>query len=435
MKKNPQNVPLKLICFYFILTLVISLFGPVEYYEYNYFPVILFMFSIIIAILIGYRMGDFKFLIKRRSNPQLKHYFDKSTVIKFVEICIIIALIIEILQFISNITTFSVTSISTIFGRIINIGGTYREVLSLQRQELEVSRLGQIITLLGLIKQVSIVGFIFFKKEIKLNKYTFYLFFLLNLINVVAFSGQQKVLGDIIIYSLGTVIVKQIVQKRKINYKLIALLGSVTTFTLFGAIQLSRANTYGYSFLDFSTPFFRFNSEHIIYKIFGNTIGSAIASVLYYISGGYYGLSQTFKIPFEWTYGIGNSIALSSYGSQYFGINNMLEHTYVFRSESITGYPALQYWSTIFPWLASDFTFIGTIVVVSFIAKLYAITWKESLNSNFISILLFTRLNILWLYTPANNQLMQTRESAIATIALLIIWVVFHKRVINESRC
>lgn len=423
--------PLSLIYFYIILTLSITFWGPIEYYNYNYLPVILFILLVLIAVFLGY-FSSINYSLKltrtrTEDNVTAEKKNNKKLILIFIKISIIVALILEVSLFIENIQVLNVGGVKDIIDRIRNVGDTYREVLQLQRETTGTNTLVQFVTLFGITKQVAIVGTFFYRNELKSFKKITYLFLAILILDTLAFNGQQKLFADLFIYFVSIMYIKQIHLMKKIRKGIIVIVG-VFIIIAFGFIQLSRAEAYGYSFTSFSNAFFSYDSDHIFFA-FGDSIGGAVSALLYYFSGGYYGLSKSITIPFEWTYGLGNSIALSSYATQYLGTTFMGDYTYVARAEEFTGYPALQYWSTIFPWLASDLTFPGTIVLMFFISRLYARTWLESIEKyNILSVLLFTRLNILWAFLPANNQLMQTRESTIATIVLFVIWIIFHSQ-------
>ena len=95
-----------------------------------------------------------------------------------------------------------------------------------------------------------------------------------------------------------------------------------------------------------------------------------------YASHGYCGLSHNLQTPFEWTGGLGSSYAVMQYASQYFDYD-VFPNTYVARTEQRTGWPARQNWATIYPWIASDFTFYGCIPFMYILGYLYSLTWIQ----------------------------------------------------------
>lgn len=428
--------PLKFIVGYIILTIILTFIGPVKYQNYQYGKMLFFMLFVILAIILGYISASNiynKNQQKIYSKPE--KYFVKGTVIDLIIIIsILVAFMFEFLTFVSYMKSIGDFNLHILLYRVQNVGDIYQSSLSAAKEATDVDRLRQFITFFGLLKQIAIVGYMLRKNRIKKYKFLFWGLILLILINVLAFKGTQKEIGDLITYFLSIWMIKK---ARTGDIKLYKVLvpSAIIIIGIFGFMQLSRANTYNVNTANFQTKFYIYNTDHIIYKFFGDKIGYAVTSVIFYISGGYYGLTKSLNVPFRWTFGLGNSFALSSYANQYFGIDNMINYSIPFRAEGITGYPALMYWSTIFPWLASDFTFPGCIVLMFIIAQLYAITWREAIyNKNFLSALLFSRLTIMWVFLPANNQLMQTRESTIATIFLLILWILYHNKFsINHS--
>lgn len=430
MNNSVKNKPLVMIISYIFLTFLLSLIGSVTYFHYNWIPVFLFMFAICIAVIMGYLSTDVFQIIWRKPSPKTK----ENTPIPFkklVHYSIIIALTLEILLMISYMSKMEVHSISEMLSRLVNIGDVYQSSLQASKNDTDKDVLLQIITLLGIVKQFAFVGFVWYRKELKKDKKWFIALVCIYLINVFVFKGTQKELGDIIIY-FGSVWLILEGFKNKIELlKFIIPIGIVACL-VFGYIQLSRAETYNMD-IGYETEFFRYNTEHFVYTFFGPSIGMAITILTFYLTNGYYGLSKSLSMTFHWTYGLGSSFALSSYASQYFGIENMVQYSYPMRAEAETGYPAKQYWSTVFPWLASDYTYLGCIVLVFIIARVYATAWKEAVEKkNFLSAMLFARLNIFWLFVPANNQLMQGRETMIATVLLVAAWLLFHKRCNQE---
>ena len=106
-----------------------------------------------------------------------------------------------------------------------------------------------------------------------------------------------------------------------------------------------------------------------------------------------------------------------------FGVPFMLDETYPLRMEAETGYAAMSKWHTVFPWVASDFTFPGALLVFYLVARVYATTWVEAIRDhNPVSILFFCVLTLGMVFVPANNQLMIAPDSIIALWLLAFVW-------------
>ena len=109
---------------------------------------------------------------------------------------------------------------------------------------------------------------------------------------------------------------------------------------------------------------------------------------------------------------------------QYVGGKGASESAYPYRTEVRTGWPAGRYWSTIYPWLASDLTFPGTIAFMGVLGWFYARFWYEAAyRRSLLSVLLFCQITLLLFYVPANNQIGVARTSFIAFICLTIAYM------------
>jgi hypothetical protein len=82
------------------------------------------------------------------------------------------------------------------------------------------------------------------------------------------------------------------------------------------------------------------------------------------------------------------------------------------------------YWSTIYPWLASDLTYPGAILLMAVVGWFLAKFWHEAvLQRRVLSMALFGQLALLIAFVPANNQLGQTRPALIGFVSLCALSV------------
>jgi hypothetical protein len=92
--------------------------------------------------------------------------------------------------------------------------------------------------------------------------------------------------------------------------------------------------------------------------------------------------------------------------------------------EATTGWPALSRWHTIFPWLASDFTFTGALFIIFLLAFFYGRCWKDIVtNKNPISMIMFAWLTEGLIFVPANNQLVHGIDTVITSVFLITFWL------------
>jgi hypothetical protein len=404
------------------LTIWFHLFGPWAYADESLWVLFAFMGLFVGLILLGYRSGLKNHIIIK---PEIA--ISNRVLFKALGVSLVTSLCIKGSVLINN---FASGGGANLTDSIANAGKVYAEALSRNRGLTEVSLVGQIETLSGILTQTAIIGgFFYFSKMKPLLRILFWSLIGVIFLNAILFRGTQIAFGSMLIYGLSVASVISIRNRQPLlNWKLVSAIALM--LFLFAHIQASRLEAYGVGIDNFPlNPLISIKKDHWFFIVFGRSTGFVFAIMTQYFSMGYYGLSLCLNLDFVWTHGLGSSMALSSYAHQYFGAAEQLQNSYPLRLEAINGWPALMYWQTTFPWLAGDFTWAGTLLLFCMLAYCYAISLKEAVNHhNFLSMMLVANLNIMWLFVPANNQLMQTRESTIAFLALLLLWSFFHRR-------
>ena len=279
------------------------------------------------------------------------------------------------------------------------------------------------------------IGVIYWEKLKKSYKIIFFIAVLVQLFSWLGL-GTQKGIGDLIIQIMLLFFIREIAfkheRKAKINLKLVAIVSSIFVILFIGYLsynQLSRATAYGFTMQTIVTMtnisnYVEYDDNSILLAIIGKNGTQFVQSFYSYITQGYCGLAYCLELPFKWTYGFGSSRALQSYAKQYLGITEIEENSYLVRNEQATGWLAGQYWSTVFPWLASDLTFPGVVVFMYFIGWFFAFTWAFYCRTkNIVALVMICQLTIFIIYIPANNQIVQARGSLWATVALIIIFI------------
>jgi hypothetical protein len=180
--------------------------------------------------------------------------------------------------------------------------------------------------------------------------------------------------------------------------------------------QIDRARSTGQGVAVAGNP--------VVARLVGDDLAAGLTVTLSYPTHGYLGLSHNLSVPFKWTRGVGASPALGSYLDQYTDIDPRYSERYTARTEAATGWPDGMYWSTIFPWLASDLTYPGAVAFMALIGWFLAKFWLEAIRQRrILSMALFCQLALLIVFVPANNQLGQTRPALIAFVSLCALSV------------
>jgi hypothetical protein len=145
-------------------------------------------------------------------------------------------------------------------------------------------------------------------------------------------------------------------------------------------------------------------------------------------SQGYFAVYLSLQAPFVPCYGVGNSVFLQRQLTRISGNRRFIECTYPMRIET-SGWKASNYWATIYPWIASDVTFPGTVLVVLMIGWLTGRVRLDVLGGeNLFAVALLGQVLVLLYYFPAHNKVMHSGEGIFAFAVLLLAWIVFRQR-------
>ena len=143
----------------------------------------------------------------------------------------------------------------------------------------------------------------------------------------------------------------------------------------------------------------------------------------FYLTHGYYAVHLSLHQPFLPCHGVGHSLFLPR---QMVRLTGNLRYGYCAYPARLRydGWYVRSVWTTIYPWIASDVSFPGTVLVVGLLGWLSARVWLDVLGGrNPIAVAMLGQLLILLYYVPAHNKVMQTGEGAFAFGALVIAWV------------
>ncbi len=432
MKAVIYKIPIIFHIAYILFTLSINLFGPKIYIQYtNKLGMILYILAYLIAVYWGYCRGLKSKIYKRE--VQIDNISEKR-MLPLLKTCIKVSCILLLINtvYLISIGKFSL-NIGLMGQNYINFYEYYGV-----KSENSIYTFENIFILLIAIPQfiATCLGFLYYRHFSKRMKIYFWIFlFLIIAVNTIS-KGNQKSIGDIVILFLISVLylmytAPELRQKLK---KWLLIIG-VTFIALMSFSQLTRLNSNNITSVQELNSrmagYASFDQDHIIFKIFGPKLGLGLSAFITgYLSDGYYGLSKSLELPFEWTYGVGGSYGLTNICEKIFD-TQIYEKTYLGRMEQQFGYLGIsgtRTWHTIFPWIASDLTFIGTLFFFFIMGYIYAKSWKEVLLcKNSISYLMFCLLTIMFIFVPANNQIFHGYNYILITLFVFIYWLRKHK--------
>jgi hypothetical protein len=208
------------------------------------------------------------------------------------------------------------------------------------------------------------------------------------------------------------------------------LLGVFVVF--FALTQVSRSGSgsrFGYfphirARADYTNPLLRGWSPEIQTGVLG---------LVTYLSQGYYGLYLSLDKPAGFSYGVGHSMFLYRQAARLPGMAWIADTPYPVRIEE-DGWSTYGLFASIYPWLASDATFPGTLILIFVIGRCLAVTWSETLlGDNPFAVAMFAQFLIMVYYFPANNQCFQSGESFSAFWGTCVMWLLTRSR-LREAR-
>jgi hypothetical protein len=407
---------------YLAVTVVLFAFGPWEWPVANPIELYGFLVLVQIALWLGYKRG-----IKYSSTSMSKGRWN-------VDRLILISLIINLLWIMPNFSLrMGLQEISyqkiyeSVLEGIINPGNIYLAKIKAFK-EIEGASFWHFATmifspLLWLLFPLSIIFWDRLKTWMKFSTIVWIAFDLMSWIA----SGTNKGLADLVILlpwlllARNPRILTPSYYHLRVKFVSLGLALFVTLLIFFAIGQYGRGGRAATDLYDYSINM-GVDKENIVMQFLPALGQGAYASLNSYIGQGYYGLSLTLQEPFVWTYGVGNSYFLAGMSPHFSGLKTISEMTYPARIEK-HGWDKFTRWNSIYPWLASDVTFPGVLLVVFLIGWLFAKVWLDVLGKdNPIAIALFSLLIIMLFYFPANNQVLAFSRTAIPFWVFLGLW-------------
>lgn len=239
------------------------------------------------------------------------------------------------------------------------------------------------------------------------------------------FIGTQKGIGDVVVVSAVALLARyasdhEARDRLGSRYRKFFSVGLVGALAFGAYVAVNQADRISGTSVEA-----QFAPNPIVASIFGESFARGVSVAAFYPSHGYYGLALNLDTPFVWAGGLGGAPALASYKVQYFGGEDPIAMSFPARTEALTGWPAGQYWSTVFPWIASDFSFPGVFLVVFCFGIALAHCWTRiRYRADPLALVMLTQLAIIVAYVPANNQILVTRTAAVGFICLIVAYVV-----------
>jgi hypothetical protein len=263
---------------------------------------------------------------------------------------------------------------------------------------------------------------------------------LLALVSVLGFLaiyvaiGTNKAIADFVLLIPCLIVASacagyvRLTRRRVAVASVLSVVLATLFFLFFSNTQLGRLKTsdaVGY----LPNIGLRADPDNILLRNASPNVRIGILGLTSYVSQGYYGLSLALDQPFVPMFGVGNSMFLYFNAEKVTGDSRIENLPYPVRVERSHGWGAYLNWSSIYPWLASDVSFPGAILVVFLIGRLFAMSWLDTVRGdNPFAVAMLAQFVIMIFYFPANNQMLQTGEALTGFYGIMILWLMTRQK-------
>ena len=427
--------PVKIFVPYWIFTLVLYAFGPLDWVTYH--PVIFWTLNIlfIIAFIVGWQVG------KKGNSPNtfIWKEADVEQLVKKLPLLLWINLFYEI---ITSFRSFLFTSfdVSGLLHRILyginNMGKSYNSF----QDNVTVSGAavvgGHVITIFNYMWSfasfaIFLVSLLYFKHLKKISKVIVCMTYFIVTISYIARGtniGVFRVILAFLVfyyikYSKNIRAAKQSGNrgKSRVNLIVLSIIAIIAVIYLFNKIMLSRGGILFWNDSSYNIGGIGINQDSVFFKVLPAGLHRLLVSLSSYLSQGYYGMSLTLRTDWIPMFGLGSSKTIQDLLSNFFP--SIGELTYQSRIAEF-GWDDYTRWHSMYSWFANDVSYLGVIVVMFIFGLIFARSYKDSINTNnpFAHLMVYYMF-VMAVFLPCNNQIFQSMYLFFSFITVFLGWI------------
>lgn len=398
-----RYLPLIAIECYLIGTLLIFLFGPVEFKMHNQIVFGLLMFLYHISFIFGYLLAVIL------TNPNVVRFKNKFTSKHFyISFCIGMVGVIAAYNNLMLLDTFiPYNFVDDVLRGAAEPGLVYAErMANINSGVTSDSRVFNIISIFfGFFKLLFIFYVVYHWRRLSGLKKIFVILYSLMFVSAGVASGTNSVVFIFFIFFIFSLLVVLYLEKYKHMPKLL-LVGAflfLLPIGFFGNIMFERG---GFEYFaatsplnDISGPSRLIDNENL--SVF-DFLYYSFVWLDYYLVQGYYGFSLILQMDHDWTYGFGNSAFLQR---QFLLITGIDVNPLTFQHKITSVWDESAQWHSFYGQFANDFGLIGLVVFMFALGYCLAKTWMLAINKrSFYAAALIPIYMLMFIFFPANNQ-------------------------------
>ncbi|MBK9797955.1 MAG: hypothetical protein IPP58_16025 [Holophagaceae bacterium] len=401
---------------YLWFTVAVFAWGPWDWNNPHPWKIYTFLTLAHVALLLGYLQG-----LRQTVVPYSGALSSKALVN--------VGIWVSVLVFIPTNLFRTGTMLPQVAQGLLNPGAAY-DTSYLLRTSADQAPLAEYLRfLLGPLLALAVPLGIYYWKELSRVQQAGVVFVVLSTVAMFISMGTNKAIADTVIIVPWLIAAgaagKRFNLSKRLLFVWVCILGiGVSSFFLFfRAGSISRGEGAGFAVSGvFSHIDVKADMDHPLVANASLETRVGILGLSFYLTGGYQALAMSLEEPWVPCYGIGNSFFLQRQVERILDRDDLASRTYPARIEA-RGWDSVGLWSSIYPWLASDVSFPGTLLVVFWIGGLFARLWRDVIDGgNPIAVSLFSQVVIMLFYFPANNQVLQFGEGLSAFVVTLAVW-------------
>lgn len=253
--------------------------------------------------------------------------------------------------------------------------------------------------------------------------------FVINLLSQIAVAGRTGIFGALILILFSFIAGYFSGNLKKTVGKFLVVSFLLVVFFLFYSnfISISRTPTGTFTAQSI-VPGTEVNKDNMLFQIVPKSLQPLVFTGAQYFSHGYYGLSLCLEKPFIGiALGAGQSMFLTRNVARLLNWDHIYYLSYPFRLQLEDGFSS-SLWVTAYPWIASDVTFVGSILVLYVLGYLLALAWQDVLieHSPF-AVVAFLKLSTTVIFLPMSS-VTQDGSGLVSFYVVLVVWWIMRGR-------
>ncbi len=436
LKSLRLQLPIWVLLGYLLMTLLLYAIGPFKWYTPRPVAFWLLQAAYLAALFLGWQVG----LGKTRTTKEWNIQWD-NVILKWLPGLLVVGILIEVINLFRKFgydTPDFVRLIKDIIWGLKNPGAAYgyyqNTVLKMSASELFGGRVMTVINYVWYFASyvVLLLSTYYFKRLNILGKCLLVLEYGLILVsylaigtNIGVFRLILAILTFAVLWFIRNVIRMDKKRRRKvITILLVAILvAAIGMLFVFDMMMKSRGGILQWDSDEYNVGGFGLNRDSVIFKILPESLYMTAISASSYLTQGYQGMSIALILDWKPTFGVGHNmwlIGLLDPSGQ--GITT---DTYQYRMEYWCNWKMGVQWHTMYTWWANDLSFIGTILIMFVFGILFAMAYKDCLESKnpFAALMVFF-FALQAFFIPCNNQLFQSAVIVIGFYVTMVLWLV-----------